>query len=210
MRYPETNEEAAKLALSVLMQGESVVLLDNVDRPLEGDWLCIILTEEKYSGRVLGSLEIIEVPTNVTWLSTGNQLVISGDLRTRTLMCRIDPQMERPAERTFRGRSARLDSEEPPEARAGRAHDHARVGGEPAQALEDRRARHHAVGSVQALVEHGAGAADVARHAGPVREPALPREGRPEAHDAGAAAAAMGQALPGEQEKGDRGDRRLQ
>jgi putative DNA primase/helicase len=101
MRYPETNEEAAKLALSVLMQGESVVLLDNVDRPLEGDWLCIILTEEKYSGRVLGSLEIIEVPTNVTWLSTGNQLVISGDLRTRTLMCRIDPEMERPAERLF-------------------------------------------------------------------------------------------------------------
>lgn len=101
MRYPETNEEAAKLALSVLMGGESVVLLDNVDRPLEGDWLCIILTEEKYSGRMLGSLETIEVPTATTWLATGNGLVVSGDLRTRTLLCRIDPQVERPGARHF-------------------------------------------------------------------------------------------------------------
>lgn len=101
MRYPETNEEAAKLALSVLMQGESVVVMDNVDRPIEGDWLNIILSEEKYSGRMLGGLEIIEVPTNITILMTGNNLVLAGDVRTRALLCRIDPDCERPAERTF-------------------------------------------------------------------------------------------------------------
>lgn len=101
MRYPETNEEAAKLALSVLLQGESVVVLDNVDRAIEGDWLCIILSEEKYSGRMLGSLEVIEVPTNVTWLATANNAVLAGDVRTRALLCRIDPDCEHPSSRRF-------------------------------------------------------------------------------------------------------------
>lgn len=101
MRYPETNEEAAKLAISVLLQNEAVVLIDNVDRPVEGDWLCIILSEEKYSARVMAKLETTEAPTNVTMIVTGNNLVFAGDVRTRALLARLDPDCEHPASRTF-------------------------------------------------------------------------------------------------------------
>ncbi len=103
MTYPETEEEAGKVALAVLMGGDAVVLLDNVERPLSGAWLCSVLTEETYSGRLLGRNEQVKVPTATLWLATGNQLVVAGDLRTRTLMCRLDPRVEKPEERIFDG-----------------------------------------------------------------------------------------------------------
>lgn len=101
MRYADTDEEAAKTALAVLSEGDPVVLIDNVERPLQGDWLCTVLTSETYRGRILGRSEMVSVPTSTLFLATGNQLVIKGDLRTRALMCRIDPQVERPEERRF-------------------------------------------------------------------------------------------------------------
>jgi hypothetical protein len=101
MSFPGSDEEAEKVMLSVLMAGDAVVLIDNVERPLAGAWLCSILTGDTYQGRMLGSNTMASVPTNVLILATGNKLVIQGDLRTRTLLCRIDPKCERPEEREF-------------------------------------------------------------------------------------------------------------
>jgi len=101
MVYPATEEEAAKLLLAVLLEGEAVVLVDNVERPLKGDWLCAVLTSEVYGGRILGATQMISVPTHATFLATGNGLVLVGDLRTRALLCRLDPRCERPEERVF-------------------------------------------------------------------------------------------------------------
>lgn len=103
MTYPEREEEAEKTALSVLMEGDPVVMIDNVERPLQGAWLCSILTQEVYQQRVLGRSEMMRVPTTTLWLATGNQLVVAGDLRTRTLLCRIDPKSEHPEQRAFGG-----------------------------------------------------------------------------------------------------------
>jgi len=101
MKYAETDEEAAKTALAVLMEGDAVVLIDNIERPLQGDWLCSILTSELYRQRMLGKTEMVSVPTTTLWLATGNQLVIAGDLRTRALLCRIDAKVEHPDQREF-------------------------------------------------------------------------------------------------------------
>jgi putative DNA primase/helicase len=101
MKFPETDEEAAKSALAFLAAGDPFVLLDNVERPLQGDWLCTILTSETYRQRVLGRTEMMDVPTTSLFLATGNHLVIAGDLRTRALMCRIDPKSEHPEQRQF-------------------------------------------------------------------------------------------------------------
>lgn len=101
MKYAETDEEAAKTALAVLMEGDAVVLIDNIERPLQGDWLCTILTSEIYRQRMLGRTEMMSVPTTTLWLATGNQLVVAGDLRTRALLCRIDSKVEHPDQREF-------------------------------------------------------------------------------------------------------------
>lgn len=101
MQLPETEEEAKKTALAILMMGDPVVLIDNIERPLQGDWLCTALTSEVFSGRQLGVSQMVHVPTCTMWMATGNQLVIAGDLRTRALVCRIDPAMEKPELREF-------------------------------------------------------------------------------------------------------------
>jgi putative DNA primase/helicase len=101
MKYADTDEEATKTMLAVLAEGDQVVLIDNVERPLEGDTLCVVLTSESFRQRVLGRTEMMSVPTTTLFLATGNHLVIAGDLRTRALLCRLDPEVERPEERQF-------------------------------------------------------------------------------------------------------------
>lgn len=101
MKYADTDEEATKTMLAILAEGDQVVLIDNVERPLQGDTLCAVLTSESFRQRVLGRTEMISVPTTTLFLATGNHLVISGDLRTRSLLCRIDPKSEHPEHRQF-------------------------------------------------------------------------------------------------------------
>jgi hypothetical protein len=101
MKYAETDEEATKTMLAVLAEGDQVVLIDNVERPLEGDTLCACSRSEAYRQRVLGRTEMMSVPTTTLFLATGNHLVISGDLRTRALLCRLDPKVEHPEQRQF-------------------------------------------------------------------------------------------------------------
>ena len=94
-------EEEKKRLLAILIEGDQVVCVDNVERPLGGDALCSILTQERWKDRILGSTKTVAVDTKTTWLATGNNLVIQGDLATRTLICTLDPQMERPENRRF-------------------------------------------------------------------------------------------------------------
>ena len=101
MTFAETDEEAKKTALAVLMEGDPVVLIDNVERPLSGDWLCSILTSEIYKQRMLGQTAMVTVPTRTLMLATGNHIQVAGDLRSRTLLCQIDPKLEHPEQREF-------------------------------------------------------------------------------------------------------------
>ena len=101
MKFADSDEEAAKTALAVLAEGDQVVLIDNVERPLQGDWLCSILTNESYRQRVLGMSKMLTAPTTTLFLATGNHLVIAGDLRTRSLLCRLDPKCEHPEQREY-------------------------------------------------------------------------------------------------------------
>jgi hypothetical protein len=43
----------------------------------------------------------VTVATNCSFFATGNNLTIAADLSARALVCRIDPEVERPEERTF-------------------------------------------------------------------------------------------------------------
>lgn len=94
-------EEDRKRLLAVLKEGDPVVVIDNVDRPLAGSALCSILTQETYRGRILGSTQTASLPTCVTFIANGNNLVVKGDLTTRVLICNLDPGIERPEEREF-------------------------------------------------------------------------------------------------------------
>ena len=94
-------DETRKRIFALLLQGAPVINIDNVDVPVGGAAICTVLTEQSYSDRILGASEIVRVPTTSTWITTGNNVVISGDMTRRVLVARLDPKCERPEDRKF-------------------------------------------------------------------------------------------------------------
>ena len=101
MSHTPDGDEMRKRVLSVLMQGDLVVNLDNIEEPLANQTLCSVLTQESFSDRILGVNKTGTAPTLCCWLATGNNLTVAGDMTTRIVPCNLDPQVERPEEREF-------------------------------------------------------------------------------------------------------------
>jgi hypothetical protein len=101
MSQGKNDEENEKRLSSVLMAGDQVIVIDNCDRPIEGDFLCSMLTQEMVQPRILGKSETRRLPTRCLVLATENNLVLSGDVTRRTLMCRMDAKVERPDQIQF-------------------------------------------------------------------------------------------------------------
>lgn len=97
----DNEAEEKKRIMAILLEGDPIICYDNVEKPFKSAALCSILTQSEYKDRILGVSESRTVPTNATFLVTGNNLVFSGDISTRTLLCKLDPQVEHPEERAF-------------------------------------------------------------------------------------------------------------
>jgi len=93
--------EMRKLLFAAFLEGDSQIAIDNVDGPVGGADLAVILTSPVYRGRVLGQSVNASVPTRATISLNGNNLQIVGDLTRRVLVSRLDPMSDRPAEREF-------------------------------------------------------------------------------------------------------------
>jgi hypothetical protein len=101
MSYATSNEENEKRLFAALYAGDPVVVLDNIEHPLEGAALCSILTQETWQSRLLGKSMNPVLPTNALFLDTGNNLAVCRDLTRRVVIGRLDARTERPDERTF-------------------------------------------------------------------------------------------------------------
>jgi hypothetical protein len=99
-QWTDGSEEKRRL-LAVLLEALPVNVIDNIELPLKSDTLCTILTEGQIRERVIGSSRTATGDARVTWIATGNNLEIGGDLPRRTLICRLDPEVERPEDREF-------------------------------------------------------------------------------------------------------------
>ncbi|HML53142.1 MAG TPA: hypothetical protein PKC79_03525 [Solidesulfovibrio magneticus] len=97
----DSQEEIKKLLLAVGRSGESAVILDNIENRFGSSAVCVLLTTEKYSDRVLQESKTISVPTRILVVFNGNNVALQGDLCRRVLTCQIDPQMEEPWRRKF-------------------------------------------------------------------------------------------------------------
>lgn len=95
--------EADKRIAGVLMAGDSVVLIDNVERPLGGELLCQVLSQPSVRVRPLGVSSMVDLPTHALMIANGNNLSVVGDLKRRVMLIRMDARIERPETRTFDG-----------------------------------------------------------------------------------------------------------
>lgn len=96
-----TDEEFEKRLASVLLGGDPIIAIDNCKIPVGGDLLDQIITQSKVRPRILGKSETPEVPAGAFVTATGNNLVVVADMVRRTMLCRLDPQVERPELRAF-------------------------------------------------------------------------------------------------------------
>lgn len=84
-----------------MLSGDPLVSLDNINGVLRSDLLCQAITAPAVKVRRLGASDPIEVSNVATWFANGNNLNLAGDVARRSILCRLDPGMERPEERVF-------------------------------------------------------------------------------------------------------------
>lgn len=99
----EDEKENSKRVLAILLGGDEVVCFDNIEGNFGSQSLCAVLTADEFHGRLLGFSRMAKASTRLTWLGTGNNVAVVGDLTRRTLPCDIDPQCEHPERREFQG-----------------------------------------------------------------------------------------------------------
>ena len=97
----KNEEETEKRLASVLLSGLSMVSIDNVSRPLGGDFLCQLLDQQRVKIRILGQTAGPEVEPRCTMFATGNNLTLFGDVVRRAVIARMDAACTEPWRRQF-------------------------------------------------------------------------------------------------------------
>jgi putative DNA primase/helicase len=95
--------ETEKRLVSALFGGQPIISIDNVNGDLGGDFLCQMIERPIVEPRILGSSKLIRIESRATTFATGNNIRLVGDMTRRVVLCSLDPNMERPELREFRG-----------------------------------------------------------------------------------------------------------
>lgn len=101
--YSDKDEEMAKHLLSILREGHSYILFDNLQEgmQLENNELAKAMTNTTYTNRVLGTNRTETYPSQVLWTFSGNNIALCGDFKTRVLPIRLDAKTADPDRRKF-------------------------------------------------------------------------------------------------------------
>lgn len=96
---PREPEEWRKQITSVLRDGSTVVVIDNVMYRLDSGDLCKVLTEVTHGDRILGQTQTISLPVRCAWIATGNNIQLGGDMARRCYWVRMDAKCAKPFKR---------------------------------------------------------------------------------------------------------------
>jgi hypothetical protein len=94
------DEEWRKRITSTLIGAPTHIMLDNINRPIEGGALAAVLTATIWEDRLLGFSQNVRLPVSSVWLATSNNPTMSSEMARRTVRIRIDPRIDRPWLRT--------------------------------------------------------------------------------------------------------------
>jgi putative DNA primase/helicase len=96
----DQEDEERKRLLSLALDGDPLVCIDNVTAPLGSAALALALTAPSIKDHILGKTQTLEAPMSAVFLCTGNNMQYVGDLARRVIPIALDPRMERLEERT--------------------------------------------------------------------------------------------------------------
>jgi hypothetical protein len=102
LTWTDSDEELRKAITSVLADQAGVIVFDNLAEGsvIDSAVLARLVTERTWTDRRLGSNAAISAPNDRLWLATGNNLRTGGDMASRTVWVRLDPDMPHPEART--------------------------------------------------------------------------------------------------------------
>jgi hypothetical protein len=97
---PHDDDEWRKKITSALLAGRTLLWFDNVETELSSASLAAVLTAPEWTDRILGKSEMTRpLPQRATWVATGNNLKVGGDLGRRCYRIRLDAGIARPWQR---------------------------------------------------------------------------------------------------------------
>jgi len=100
MTEAQTDDEWRKRLTTVLMNGRSHVVIDNVNNGLNSGDLASALTQPIWSDRMLGGNQEINIKIKTAWAASGNNVPVSEELARRCALIQLDANVEKPWERT--------------------------------------------------------------------------------------------------------------
>ena len=102
LTWTHSDEELRKAITSVLADPVGAIIFDNlaegtvIDSPV----LARLITDRTWADRLLGGNKTATFANDRVWTATGNNLRLGGDMRTRSVLVGLNPDMPRPEERT--------------------------------------------------------------------------------------------------------------
>jgi hypothetical protein len=102
LTWTHSDEELRKAITSVLADPVGTIIFDNlaegtvIDSPV----LARLITDRTWADRLLGGNKTAAFANDRVWTATGNNLRLGGDMRTRSVLVGLNPDMPRPEERT--------------------------------------------------------------------------------------------------------------
>ena len=102
LTWTHSDEELRKAITSVLADPVGTIIFDNlaegtvIDSPV----LARLITDRTWADRLLGKNATAAFANDRVWTATGNNLRLGGDMRTRSVLVSLNPNMPRPEERT--------------------------------------------------------------------------------------------------------------
>ena len=100
LQITDRDEERDKRLLALLLQGETIVHLDNLPPTVDSGALASILTATTYQGRILGASRIVNLPNTLTVVGSGNNTECSAEIAKRTVPILLQPRTAHPEART--------------------------------------------------------------------------------------------------------------
>jgi len=102
LTWTDSDDELRKSITTVLADSVGVVVFDNLieGAVIDSAVLARLVTERTWTDRKLGTNSASTFPNDRLWLATGNNLRTGGDMASRAVWVRLDPNCPRPEART--------------------------------------------------------------------------------------------------------------
>jgi putative DNA primase/helicase len=100
---PGDQDELDKVLGAEILRGSPVIGIDNVNGRLGSSFLCRAITNPRIGVRPLGTSTKVEATNTWTLFANGDNILLPGDMVRRAIIARMDPDVENPELREFRG-----------------------------------------------------------------------------------------------------------